>query len=520
MRRLFCLCFCATALCWNISPGSAQSGMKSATKAAAPKDDSVRAKDPGGRYALLVGVEQYVHPKLTPLKFSVDDVSSLADVLKESGYEVTLLTDETGKQDPSLAPTKSNFDTRLQRILTQCKTQADKIILAFAGHGLQFEGQKDAYFCPQDARPFADESNTLISISKVYADLDRSFAGVKIVLVDACRNDPDPGRGRGIEADLIPPPKGIATLFSCSSGERAFESDALKHGVFFHHVLEGLKGKAASANGDITFYGLTDHVCTAVPSTMTSLFPGKQQQPNFKADIAGTPPVLARIANSTNPAKTAPATPRMPSGMLDKLTEDFRTTPNKSLPEGWVNLKESPHLFVRQDRRAQLRTFDGENDWDNSDGSGPEISGKVRLPPVTLWGDFYFELSVLNNDRRGQKKRSLAVTLKGEGDDSLVLRCTEEPTGYVVSLSNSEDSQPFKFAGISPTPLRLERSGGAYRITCDSRVILTHDAKDHRRFNFSELELSPKLVINSVKLGPLTKSDINKPGTKKKSFRK
>ncbi len=49
----------------------------------------------------------------------------------------------------------------------------------------------------------------------------------------------------GSLADAAPkPPGGVAALFSCSAGQRAFEHESLKHGVFFHHVLEGLGGKA------------------------------------------------------------------------------------------------------------------------------------------------------------------------------------------------------------------------------------------------------------------------------------
>ncbi len=69
------------------------------------------------------------------------------------------------------------------------------VVLCFAGHGLQFEGNKNAYFCPLDARPFKDETASLVSLTDVYQQLDRSFAGVKVMFVDACRDDPDQTRG-------------------------------------------------------------------------------------------------------------------------------------------------------------------------------------------------------------------------------------------------------------------------------------------------------------------------------------
>jgi tetratricopeptide (TPR) repeat protein len=51
-------------------------------------------------------------------------------------------------------------------------------------------------------------------------------------------------------------PKGTAALFSCSAGERSFEQDELKHGVFFYHVIKGWQGAAADREGRVTLLGL------------------------------------------------------------------------------------------------------------------------------------------------------------------------------------------------------------------------------------------------------------------------
>src|SRR3954452_17437885 len=94
---------------------------------------------------------------------------------------------------------------------------------------------------------------TLVSLDEVYRVMERSPAGGKFLLVDACRNDPqsDNSRARAsvnlesvTRPQITPPPGGVAALFSCSPGERAFEHERLKHGVFDHVVIEGLKGEA------------------------------------------------------------------------------------------------------------------------------------------------------------------------------------------------------------------------------------------------------------------------------------
>src|SRR5439155_17939069 len=173
------------------------------------------------RYALLVGVKEYEHARLPTLKYSENDVTELAKLLRKSAYQVSLLCDSEGKKNEKNAPTKANIERQLKAVLEKVKPK-DSVLVAFAGHGLQFENlnMRDAFFCPSDARPFETEVDSLVSLGKVYEQMDRSFARVKVLFVDACRDDPKAGRGsRGIDADSAPsPPRGVAALFSCSAG--------------------------------------------------------------------------------------------------------------------------------------------------------------------------------------------------------------------------------------------------------------------------------------------------------------
>ncbi len=250
----------------------------------------------GKRYAVLVGVNGYDHPKLEALKYAVNDAAELGEVLGKSGYTVTVLTDDAGKKDRKLAPTKANIEGQLKAVLEKAQ-KGDLVLVGLAGHGLQFEGDADAYFCPSDGRPQKDKADTLVSLKKVYGELNGSFAGMKVLLVDACRDDPNAGRGsRGIGADTAPPPpKGVAAIFSCKAGQRAFEVEKYRHGVFFYHVLTGLRGEAADKKGRITFAGLAAHVGQEVPSDVSRLVGGGAvQTPNLKADYTSEPVLLAK----------------------------------------------------------------------------------------------------------------------------------------------------------------------------------------------------------------------------------
>ena len=124
------------------------------------------------------------------------------------------------------------------------------MVVALAGHGVQFQNDTASYFCASDAK--VNDKTTLISLDEIYKELDKSGAGLKLLLVDACRNDPlsDNSRVRStvrLESVTRPqkePPGGVMAPFSCSKGEKAFEHTSLRHGVFFYYVIEALSGKA------------------------------------------------------------------------------------------------------------------------------------------------------------------------------------------------------------------------------------------------------------------------------------
>jgi formylglycine-generating enzyme required for sulfatase activity len=86
-----------------------------------------------------------------------------------------------------------------------------------------------------------------------------------MLLVDACRDvpadpTPDSRNARGIEGRRIDLPEGTGVYFSCSAGQMSFEKPELGHGLFTYCVLEGLRGQAASATGEISWSRLVAHV--------------------------------------------------------------------------------------------------------------------------------------------------------------------------------------------------------------------------------------------------------------------
>jgi formylglycine-generating enzyme required for sulfatase activity len=252
---------------------------------------------PGGgrKHALLVGVRDYDSAKLDPLKYTENDVEELARVLTEqAGFaSVRLLSTSRagGGKNRRNAPTGANLRAELKALLAQRKRN-DVVLVALAGHGIQatVKGKEESFFCPSDAQ--LNDPKTLLGLSDLLAELDGSGAGTKLLLVDACRNDPTLGRGLTAPSLL---PRGTAALCSCKSGERAFESPKLGkgHGIFFFHVIDGLRGKARNKRGEVTWSSLADHVIDKVSDDVPRLIGGgARQTPEQKLSLTGRSPVL------------------------------------------------------------------------------------------------------------------------------------------------------------------------------------------------------------------------------------
>jgi uncharacterized caspase-like protein len=276
---------------------------------AGPPLDVVQAQPPAGKkYALLVGVRDYDSARLASLRFPENDVEELAAVLQKqaSFTEVRLLTSTRGAKNKDHAPTAANIRTALRELLER-KTRHDLVLLALVGHGLSStlrEGRTErdeSFFCPSDAK--INDASTLLGMSRLFADLGDCGARTKLLLVDAARNDPAIGRGLSTNR-LHSLSHGTAALFSCGSGQRAFETPRLGkgHGVFFHYLIEGLKGEAKNHRGEVTWGRLVEYVSDRLADDVPKVIGGgAKQTPDLIAYLPGTSLVLVPAAGGAAP---------------------------------------------------------------------------------------------------------------------------------------------------------------------------------------------------------------------------
>ena len=171
------------------------------------------------RVALIIGNANYQNT--SSLANSANDAADLAAALTDVGFTVIL---------------EQNLDKRGMEMaigrFARLAQDADGVLLFFAGHGIQYRGQN--YLVPVDAK-IEDEFSLnfeLTRLDDVLSALDRA-RGVKILILDACRDNPlvdrftqraasrDPVATRGLTR--IDPGRGMIVAYSTQPNQVAVD---------------------------------------------------------------------------------------------------------------------------------------------------------------------------------------------------------------------------------------------------------------------------------------------------------
>ena len=245
-----------------------------------------------GKKALLVGINKYQDSKLSNLKFSVNDVSSIYSIFTDpnrGGFtpdNCLLMTDKKRKEN--LKPIRSNLMSSI-RSLSQTAKPDDYILFFFSGHGIE-ENEK-SYLLPSDAR-INVLRDTALSIDWIKATLKASKANAKVLILDSCHAGAMKGKAesgrmtKGLHDSLFPATEGFAVLSSCKLHEVSYEMPEKKHGVFSYFLIEGLQGDADfDSDGHIMISDASRY--TAEKTLDWSFKEGVQQTPNLDSQVVG-----------------------------------------------------------------------------------------------------------------------------------------------------------------------------------------------------------------------------------------
>src|SRR5206468_12801449 len=171
---------------------------------------------PEQRVALVIGNSNYQNAP--DLANPGNDARSMAQLLNSAGFEVISATDLTQND---MLKVVQDFSAKVA-----ARGQNTVAMVYYAGHGVQLAGEN--YLVPVDAK--ISSPNDLVSNSvrlvDVMATLEAIPSRLRIVLLDACRNNPFPeinDAGRGLA--IVDAPNGSIVGYSTAPGTEALDGN-------------------------------------------------------------------------------------------------------------------------------------------------------------------------------------------------------------------------------------------------------------------------------------------------------
>lgn len=259
-------------------------------------------KEPTTRFALIIGNDAYAGARL---KNAGADASLIAETLGSLDFSVTLLRDAT----------KSAIERAIVEFGLSLRRAGRKAvgIFYFAGHGVQEAAQN--YLLPVDAEipDTAFLVSAAVSVQILIDELAKAPAAAKVVILDACRNNPIPNAARATRdlrtglAAMRDVPDGTLIVFSTAADSVAQDGRG-PNGPY----AVALAAALAAPNK------LLHEVMFDVSRHVTDATDGVQRPALF---VQGAPPAVVLIARSEDASGSANVPPvRDPIEPLPWLT--------------------------------------------------------------------------------------------------------------------------------------------------------------------------------------------------------
>lgn len=242
----------------------------------------------GKQWALLIGVEKY--ERVTPLRFTVEDVKRIGSTLKRvGGYAPECILEITDNAE--CKPTKAAIMDKLPKWLKNVGKN-DSLVVYFSGHGF-LEGGK-GYLAPIDINA-ADLVGTGIPTAWIRQQLAACPAHIKLLVLDSCHagaekgEDKDPGVSAGVLGDSFKDLEGVVTLASSTAAQKSQIWEGKEQSLFSYWLNQGIKGHAdRNQDGDIDIDELFNYVSRNVQRTAKDRF-SRAQDPRriIGSDVSG-----------------------------------------------------------------------------------------------------------------------------------------------------------------------------------------------------------------------------------------
>lgn len=219
------------------------------------------------KLAFIIGCQKYDEEEIGDLKYADIDANSFAKILTTNcGFEEKDIKLFSSGKNSNIAPTRSNIIRELLKdnYLKNKPGLIESIVFFFSGHGFHSSLYDCEYLVPQDA-VFNSLEETSISIENLIKYLKKWNPRNIILFFDACRASIDSSKDiccqNFPDFNINKSFKGVAFFCSCSPGEKSYENDEIKGGIFTSSVCKALSDEIKCK----TIYELDSYLREFVP---------------------------------------------------------------------------------------------------------------------------------------------------------------------------------------------------------------------------------------------------------------
>jgi len=227
-------------------------------------------------WALVIGINTYQN--ISPLTYAKNDSDSIASILtSELGFlkeHVTVLQDKDATRE-------AIFQVYLDHVHI-AGSPDDRLLVFFAGHGVTLTGYQGyvGYLVPVDGHPARPAS--LIRWDDLTRNADLIPAKHILFILDACfsglalKRAVYPGVQRFLSEMLQRRSRQVITAWKADEVVADGGGPEGRNSIFTGHLLQGLRGDAASKSGVLTAMGLMHYVYEKLANDAKS-----QQTPHY-----------------------------------------------------------------------------------------------------------------------------------------------------------------------------------------------------------------------------------------------
>jgi len=189
----------------------------------------------GNKYAMLVGISDYLSPSVPDLPYTLNDISDMEQFLNDNaewtGTQIAELTDSQA--------TETGILSALHNLAGEVSS-GDQVLFYYSGHGMDQTGE----LCPYDINVTSDGIDPSELKAALQEVSDQIGDGHITVILDSCFS--------GQFVDAFAGSGNDYTVYSgAGNDEYGWEINSLENGLFSYYFVDwGLSGQMVDHNGD------------------------------------------------------------------------------------------------------------------------------------------------------------------------------------------------------------------------------------------------------------------------------